>query len=70
MSSLTNKRLSYRQLLLLAIALVLLAHLLIGLFFYRQMTNPSPKFFATTLDGQMVEIVPGAAISPQGLGNK
>jgi hypothetical protein len=48
----------YRRLLIMAFALTILVFLQIALIFYQYNTRPIVKYFATTSNGQLIEIFP------------
>ncbi len=46
----------FRQLIICAFALSLIAFSLIGLIVYQHLNRPKPQFFVTTSDGRLIEI--------------
>lgn len=51
-------RKNYRRLLTLGIILSVLTYLLLALIFYQYKNRPIVKYFATTSNGQLIEIYP------------
>lgn len=49
---------SYRRLFTVAFLLSFLVFALLGLIFYQYKTRPTVKYFATTSNGQLIEIHP------------
>lgn len=48
----------FRRLLTFSFVMVILIFGLLGLIFYQNHTRPTVKYFATTSDGRLIEIVP------------
>jgi hypothetical protein len=49
---------SFRRLLGISLILMALVLIMIAFILYQNFTRPQPKYFATTIDGRLIEIKP------------
>lgn len=49
---------NYRRVMIFCLMLVLIIAALVGIIFYQQSHVPTPKYFATTQDGKLIELIP------------